>query len=115
MGQVKDIYWHQTQGGDEFTGRCGCLLNMMSDNFALSPAFFDDTVEDEWLKSTVGEVFPEFLLIQFFDQILQMSLASLIHHQEIVMAFDPNHLARNIPIFQDLSKILTVVDKVKIV
>jgi hypothetical protein len=116
MGQVKDIYWHPMQGGDEFTGRCGCLPNMMSDDFALSPAFFDDTVEDEWLKSTVGKVFPEYLLIQGFDQILQMSLASLIHYQDIVMlAFDPNHPARNIPIFQDLGKILTVVDKVKIV
>jgi hypothetical protein len=99
MGQVKDIYWHQTQGGDEFTGCCGFLLDMMSNDFALSPAFFDDTIEDEWLKSTVGEVFPEFPLIQGFDRILQTSLASLIHHQKIVMAFNPNHLARNIPIF----------------
>jgi hypothetical protein len=31
------------------------------------------------------------------------------------MAFYPNHLARNIPIFRDLGKILTVVDKVNIV
>ena len=32
MGQVRDIYWQQTQGGDEFTGRCACLLSMMSEN-----------------------------------------------------------------------------------
>jgi hypothetical protein len=115
MGQVKDIYWHQTQGGDEFTGRCGCMLNMMDDNFASSPAFFDDTVGDDWIQSMTGEVFPEFLSIPGFDRILRMCLASLIHHQETVMTFEPNHLARNIPIFRDLRKIEAVTDKVKIV
>jgi hypothetical protein len=34
MGQIKDIYFHQMQAGDEFTGRCISLLNMMSANFA---------------------------------------------------------------------------------
>jgi hypothetical protein len=52
----------------------------MSNNFASSPAFFDDTIEDEWLKSMVGKVFPEFPSIQGFDQILRMSIANLIHH-----------------------------------
>jgi hypothetical protein len=64
MGQVKDIYWHQTQGGDEFTGCCGCMLNMMNENFASSPAFFDDTVGDDC------KVFPEFQSIPGFDRIL---------------------------------------------
>jgi hypothetical protein len=115
MGQVRDIYWQQTQGGDEFTGRCACLLSMMSENFAASPAFFDETVEDTWIKSMVGEVFPQFQSIEGMDRILRMSLASLIHHRETVMSFDPNHLARSIPIFRDVSKIETMVDKVKIV
>jgi hypothetical protein len=67
MGQVTDIYWHQTQGGDEFTGRCGCMLNMMDNNFASSPAFFDDTVGDDWIQSMTGEVFLKFLSIPGFE------------------------------------------------
>ena len=39
MGQVKDIYFHQMQAGDEFTGRCISLLNMTSGEFASLPAF----------------------------------------------------------------------------
>ena len=115
MGQVKDIYFHQTEGGDEFAGRCACLLNMMSEFFAVSPAFFDETVGEEWIESMVVEVFPHFQSIEGMSRILKMSLASLIHHQKTVMAFDPNHLARSIPIFRDVRKLEAVDGKVKTV
>jgi hypothetical protein len=36
MGQVKDIYFHQMQAGNKFTGWCILLLNMMSGDFATS-------------------------------------------------------------------------------
>jgi hypothetical protein len=116
MGQVKDIYFHHTQGGDEFTGRCSTLLNMMNGEFASSPAFFDDSVLDaNWMTGTLGKVFPNFQSVGGMDRILCISLASLIHHQEKVMAFDANHIARSIPIFRDLSTIETVFDKIKVV
>ena len=34
MGQVRDIYFQHSQGGDEHAGRCASMLNMMSDSFA---------------------------------------------------------------------------------
>ena len=36
MGPVKDIYYHQTQGGDEFVGQCAAMLNMFKGDFACS-------------------------------------------------------------------------------
>jgi hypothetical protein len=43
MGPVKDIYYHQSQGGDEFVGRCVSMLYMMNGEFGSSPAFFEET------------------------------------------------------------------------
>jgi hypothetical protein len=99
MGQVKDIYFHQMQGGDKFTGRCSTLLNMMNGKFASSPALFVDGVDANWMTETIGKVFLNFQSVVGMDRILRISLASLIHHGEKVMAFDANHIARSIPIF----------------
>jgi hypothetical protein len=115
MGQVKVIYFHQTQGGDKYTGQCSTLLNMMNGKFASSPTFFDEGVDANWMTDTIGKVFPNFQSIEGMDRILRISLASLVHNQEKVMAFDANHIARSIPIFRDLSTIETVFDKIKIV
>jgi hypothetical protein len=52
MGQVKDIYWHQMQAGDEFVGWSVSLLSMMNGDFVASPAFFDETMDEEWIKYT---------------------------------------------------------------
>ncbi len=42
MGPVKDIYYHQSQGGDEIVGHCVSMLNMMNGEFGSSPAFFEE-------------------------------------------------------------------------
>ena len=76
----------------------------MSEHFGVSPAFFEETVGEEWMESMVAEVFPHFQSIDGFSRILEMSLASLFHHWETSMAFDPNHLARSTPVFRDLRK-----------
>jgi hypothetical protein len=107
MGQVKDIYFHQTQAGDKFTGRCSTLLNMMKGEFAFSPAFFNDSVYANWMTETIGKVFLNFQSVVGMDRILRISLVSLIHHREKVMASDANHIARSIPIFRDLSTMET--------
>ena len=68
--------------------------------FASSPTFFDaDGVDANWMTETIQKVFPNFQSVVGMDHILHISLASLIHHQEKVMAFDANHIARSIPIF----------------
>jgi hypothetical protein len=116
MGQVKDIYFHQTQGGDEFVGRCVAMLNMMNGDFAVSPAFFDDDVDAVWLQNTINDVFPQFRSVVGMDRVLRMCLASLIHHRDEVTAFAPSHIARrNIPIFCDPSRIACAIEKVKLV
>ena len=100
MGQVKDIYFHQTQGGDEFVGRCVALLNMMNGDFAVSPAFFEDDVDPILIESAVHDVFPQFRSIAGMDQVLKMCLTSLMHHCAKVTAFAPDHIAwRNVSMF----------------
>ena len=39
-------------------------------DFAVSPAFFDESMDEEWIKSTVGEVFPFFEPVQVMQRIL---------------------------------------------
>jgi hypothetical protein len=116
MGQVKDIYFHQMQAGDEFTGRCIFLMNMMSANFASSPAFFNATTDKDWLNTTVSEVFPMFESTEGMGRILRMCLASLVHHRDEVLAFNTNHVARtSISLFRDPRKMQTGIDHVEII
>ena len=82
MGQVKDIYFHQMQAGDEFAGRCISLLNMMSGDFATSPAFFQEDTEEELISNVVSDDFPHFeTSSDGMGRILRMCAASLVYHQ----------------------------------
>ena len=104
-GKVLDIYFQQLQRGDEFVGRCLSLLNLMSSDFALSPAYFDaELVQSEWMASCLERVFPCFYHIESMRKILQQCLASMIHHRQYVSLFEANHPARaSIAIFRDHS------------
>jgi hypothetical protein len=116
MGQIKDIYFHQMQSGDQFSGRCASLLNMFWKDFAASPIVFDSTIEESWVDATVAEVFPAFAGVKGMQHILWMCLASLVYHRDKVLNFGPNHIARNaIPIFRDPSKMQAAMGKIKIV
>jgi hypothetical protein len=115
MGQIKDIYFHQMQTGDQFPGRCASLLNMFRKDFAVSPVIFDSAIDEGWLDATVAEVFPTFAGVEGMQRILRMCLTSLVYHQDEVLNFGPNHVARNsIPIFRDPSKRQLAIGKVKI-
>jgi hypothetical protein len=100
MGQVKDIYFHQTDGGDEFVGRCASLLNMVNGDFAISPAFFDADTNDATVTSAIGDVFPHFNNTEGMERILNRCLASLLHHRDFVLNLPANHVARSIPIYR---------------
>jgi hypothetical protein len=76
------------QAGDEFTGRCICLLNMMSSNFASSPVFFAPDTDEDWIKMNVGEVFPHFEAAEGMGHILWMCLASIVNRRDKVLGFD---------------------------
>ena len=104
-GKVLDIYFQHLQRGDEFVGRCLSLLNLMSSDFALSPAYFDaDLVSEQWMKNCLQRVFPCFYHLDNMQRILQQCLASMMHHREHVARFEANHPARSsIAIFRDHS------------
>jgi hypothetical protein len=65
--------------GDDFTGRCICLLmKMMSSNFASLLAFFAPDTDEDWMKTNMGEVFPHFEAAEGMGRLLWMCLASLV-------------------------------------
>ena len=99
MGQVKDIYFHQTDGGDEFVGRCAALLNMANGEFATSPAIFED-IDKETLDMATAEVFPHFCEMEGMERILARCLASLQYHRKYVLTFPADHVARSISLYR---------------
>lgn len=101
MGQVKDIYFHQSQGVDEFVGRCASMLNLMNGEFASSPAFFKDSADSAGIKTAVSQVFPHFDGCDGMGRLLEQCLASLVFHQDKILSLPPNHLARSISLFRD--------------
>jgi hypothetical protein len=105
-GKVLDIYFRQLQRGDEFVGRCLSLLNLMSSDFASSPAYFQSKLVDEvWMLNSIRRVFPCFFHIDSMQKILQQCLASMMHHRHYVAQLEVNHPARaSIAIFRDHSR-----------
>ena len=105
MGPVKDIYYHQTQGGDEFVGRCAAMLNMFNGNFACSPAYFQS--ENIELSALVNEAvkdnFPHHHEMDGMARILHRCLASMIYHRNTILQLPANHVARSIMMFRQSS------------
>ena len=101
MGQVKDIYFHQTDGGDEFVGRCASLLNMANGEFAIAPPCFDAETDEVKVDEAIKENFPHFESADGMKRILNRCLASLLHHRDyVIMNLPPNHIARSIPLYR---------------
>lgn len=115
MGQVKDTCFHQTQGGDEFSGRRALLLNVTNGEFASSPPFFEDNVDGASVSLLVKLVFPQFVNTDGFDMILMSCFVALDFHRDKVMAPPTNHTARSIPVFANLKLMDSVKNKVIIV
>lgn len=120
MGAVKDIYFHQSQGGDEFVGRCAAMLNMFNGDFASSPAFFDgDDIEMcNLADAAVEENFPHHHAMDGMKRILHRCLASMVYHRETILSLPPNHVARSIFMFCQSSPTVStniLADHVKVV
>jgi hypothetical protein len=89
---------------------------MFQKDFAASPVMFSSAIDESWVDATVKEVFPAFSGVDGMKRILRMCLASLVHHRDEVLHFQPNHIARNaIPIFRDPSKMQPATGKVEII
>jgi hypothetical protein len=88
---------------------------MMSRDFAMLPAFFKEDIDEALIASTVSDVFPHFETTAGMGRILRMCTASLVYHRETVLAFDANHIARTISLFQDPTILHPVIGKITVV
>ena len=114
MGQVRDIYFQHSQGGDEHAGCCASMLNMMSDSFACSPAFFTMEVGDADLEEAIRMTFPHHCNMPEMQRILERCLASILHHQPTMEEWNSNHLGLQMPIFCDKELLQSLVDVVDV-
>ena len=106
MGTVKDIYFDHAQGGDEFCGRCACLLNMMDESFLMSALFFHEDADQQLIQDTINSTFPHLSKMEGMGQILRRCLASLVNRSKHVAEhLDVNHPIRSIPLYRDLSAV----------
>jgi hypothetical protein len=80
-----------------------------------SPAFFDESTDKEWIKTTVSNVFLIFGATEGMGRILWMCLASLVFHRAEVLALDPNHIARSISIYRDPAMMQPGIEKVQVI
>lgn len=96
MGGVKDRYWQYMESGDQFVGRCLCLLPIMSVMFACSPPFFDVVSGSEVDKEVNEWVFAQFPYVSGvvgLGRLCRMCIASLLYHKEWIMSFfNVNHI-----------------------
>jgi hypothetical protein len=53
MGNVKDSYFKYADNGDQFVGRCLCLLLILDVDLAVSPPFFTDLADWKWVDDMV--------------------------------------------------------------
>ncbi|KAL7560005.1 hypothetical protein ACA910_013499 [Epithemia clementina (nom. ined.)] len=94
MGHVKDIYMRYATAGDEFVGRCLCLLPLLQAEFGISPPHFGELVGDDMAKEMVSSQYPLVHLIDGFGKLCQMCLASTLFHCEFIFSFPSNHVIR---------------------
>jgi hypothetical protein len=114
MGKVKDIYMRYVVAGDEFVGRCLCLLSLLRTDFGVSPPHF--ILEDEpWIEPIRALQFPMFGLIAGFKKITTMCLASILFHREWLLLFLPsNHVFLITSYVHRLASLTSKIEKVRI-
>jgi hypothetical protein len=95
MGNVKDRYFKYMESGDEYVGRCLCLLPMLTEEMASSPPWFDvvaNSPDDINIYNVVCEQFSVCSLIVGFGRMCRMCLASLLYHRDwIIKNLNCNH------------------------
>ena len=106
MGTVKDIHFDHAQGGDEFCGRCACLLNVMDESFLMSALFFHEDADQQLIQDTINSTFLHFCKMEGMGRILRHCLVSLVDRSKHVAEhLDANHLIRSIPLHRDLTAV----------
>jgi hypothetical protein len=80
MGRVKDIYMRYVTSGDQFVGRCLCLLSVLRTDFAVSPVHFLSERYD-WIEPNRRLQFPMIAPVVGLERLTRMCFASIIFHQ----------------------------------
>ena len=78
MGNIKDRYFKYQEAGDQYVGRCLCLLPILHVDLASSPPFFDvDLASDDndWINALVQTQFAQIIHISGFGLLLRMLFA----------------------------------------
>ena len=109
MGPVKDRYIHYEKAGDQFVGRSVTGINCMSTEFAVSPAYFDESVLVDGKKVNVLEEVKKLLsntvgdgskIQASFYEVMKYMLASLCYHFDHVNNnMEKDHPLRSSPVF----------------
>ncbi|KAL7572070.1 hypothetical protein ACA910_001717 [Epithemia clementina (nom. ined.)] len=94
MGHVKDVYMRYATAGDEFVGRCLCLLPLLQTTFGISPLHFGSWVGEALIQRTVSSQFPMVHQIEGFGKMCRMCLASTLYHRKYISNFASYHIAR---------------------
>jgi hypothetical protein len=84
MGNVKDRYFKYAENGDQFVGRCLSMLPILHVDFAISPPYFSDRADNQWVTSIISLQFGTLKNITEFGLLLRMCLASLLHHCKFI-------------------------------
>ena len=90
MGPVKDRFIHYEKAGDQFVGRSVTGISSLSNEFAVSPAYFDSSSSEEGSMRGIDDIIyiflsgkrdevlgPLFLLVRF------MFASICFHHQHL--------------------------------
>ncbi|KAL7570587.1 hypothetical protein ACA910_017638 [Epithemia clementina (nom. ined.)] len=94
MGHVKYVYMHYAMAGDEFVGRCLCLLPLLQTTFGISPPHFGSWVGEALIQHAVSSQFPMVHRIERFGKMCCMCLASTLYHRKYISNFASNHIAQ---------------------
>jgi hypothetical protein len=96
MGNVKDRYFKYAENGDQYVGRCLCLLPILNVELASSPPIYSSSADEEWINEMVITQFFALRGVTEFGLLLRMCLASLLYHTDWIMQFlGVNHVVRN--------------------
>jgi hypothetical protein len=103
-GKVKEIYMRYVTLGDQFVGRCLCLLSVLRSDFAVSPTLFVSPNFD-WIEPCWRSQFPMVNEVVGMKKLLNMCLASILyHHGWLLAALPANHVFLAWPVILLISK-----------
>jgi hypothetical protein len=96
VGNVKDHSFKYAENGDQYVDRCLALLPVLNIDLAISPPYFSDSADSEWIKEMVSVQFHGLLRVKEYILLLRMSLASLLHHAWWIATFlSSNHVVKS--------------------